>query len=288
MTASDDRVRERGFGDFSTLAPESIGPHRHWLMRAQNFWVEWIEFGEGDGAPSFDSPFETLLLATGAALHVSPADPAVPAADVPAHSLAILPPGRYAVAGQARAACALIASQRGDLDGRRVLNSQAYATLDGRVVPAGRPYRRKKPSARIEVLDIDAIMASRDKPRLKMLQTETLSINIVEYRGPRDRAALSPHAHAEFEQGSLALSGDFVHHLRVPWAADADQWRSDEHLAAPSPSLLVVPVEMIHTTEGVGDGHHFLLDVFSPPRADFIDKGWVFNAPDYARNEPGR
>jgi len=288
MTASPDRVRERGFADFSSTPPEAIGAHRHWLMRAQNFWVEWLEFGHGDGAPSFDSARETLLLAPGAALHVSPADPAVPAMDVPAHSIAILPAGRYAVAGEARATCVLIASQRNDLAGRRVLNSPAYETPDGRVAPVGDPYRRRKSPGRIEVLDIDAIMASRDKPRLKMLQTETLSINIVEYRGPRDRAALSPHAHANFEQGSLALEGDFLHHLRTPWAADAGQWRSDEHLAAPSPSLLVVPVEMIHTTEGVGDGHHFLLDVFSPPRGDFIDKGWVFNAADYAPQEPGR
>jgi hypothetical protein len=74
--------------------------------------------------------------------------------------------------------------------------------------------------------------------------------------------------------------------LRVPWFSDAGRWRDDEHLAAPSPSLLVVPVEMIHTTEGVGDGPHFLVDVFSPPRRDFIDKGWVFNSADYTPADP--
>ena len=133
----------------------------------------------------------------------------------------------------------------------------------------------------MQVMDIAAVMASRDKPRLKMLQTETLSINIVEYTGPRNRAELSPHSHATFEQGSLAIAGSFVHHLRVPWGSNADLWREDEHLPAPSPSMLVVPVGMVHTTEGVGEGHHFLVDLFCPPRADFIGNGWVANSDDY-------
>lgn len=283
MSTSPAGVRERLFTDFGVLPPEVLGAHRHWLARAQNFWLEWIEFGEGGAARAFESDCETLLIAPRGVLHVSAADAAVAPADVPPHAVAVLPPGRYAVAGAASAACALVASQRGDLAGRRVLNAAAYDPPDPRIVPAGSAYQRTARPGRIQVLDIDAIMASRDRPRLKMLQTETLSINIVEYGGPRDRTALSPHAHAQFEQGSLAIAGDFVHHLRVPWTSDAGRWRDDEHLAAPSPSLLVVPVEMVHTTEGVGKQHHFLVDVFSPPRHDFIDNGWVFNAGDYVR-----
>lgn len=287
MSTSPAFVRERLFTDFARLPPEALGAHRHWLARAQNFWLEWIAFGDGTGEGGatrvFESDCEMLLIAPRGVLHVSAADPAVAAADVPPHTVAILPAGRYAVAGAASAACALIASQRADLAGRRVLGEAAYEIPDPRIVPTGRPYRRTARAGRIQVLDIDAIQASRDWPRLKMLQTETLSINIVEYAGPRDRAALSPHAHADFEQGSLAIAGDFVHHLRVPWGSDAGRWRDDEHLPAPSPSLLVVPVEMIHTTEGVGRGHHFLVDVFSPPRHDFIERGWVYNAGDYVR-----
>ncbi|MFC5499276.1 hypothetical protein ACFPOE_17150 [Caenimonas terrae] len=283
MATSTPHVRERGFADFSAAPPETAGGHRRWLAGAHNFWLEWIEFGEGGTAPTFESDFETILLAPRGALHLSPADAAVHATDILPHCACIVPAGRYAVIGDAGAACVLIASQRGDIGGRRVLGAQSAATgADPRVLPTGRPYRRTVSAGQIRVMDIDAIMASRDKPRLKMLQTETLSINIVEYRGARDRAALSPHAHSEFEQGSLAITGEFVHHLRVPWSGDAGQWRDDEHLTAHSPSLLVVPVEMIHTTEGVGDGHHFLVDVFSPPRRDFIDKGWVFNSADYA------
>jgi mannose-6-phosphate isomerase-like protein (cupin superfamily) len=119
-----------------------------------------------------------------------------------------------------------------------------------------------------------------------MVQSTNLSINWVEYDGPRDRSTLSPHTHRDFEQGSLVLQGRFVHHLRVPWGADADQWRQDEHLEAGSPSLLVIPAGTEHTTEGVGEGPHLLIDLFSPPRADFIARGMVANAGDYA-GSPG-
>ncbi len=48
-----------------------------------------------------------------------------------------------------------------------------------------------------------------------------------------------------------------------------------------SPSLTVGPVNLIHTSEGVRQEHHLLIDIFSPPRRDFIAKGWVQNAGDY-------
>jgi hypothetical protein len=119
------------------------------------------------------------------------------------------------------------------------------------------------------------------RPRLKMLQSATLSINWVEYEGVRDRTQLSPHSHDDFEQGSLAIHGDFVHHLRLPWGPDANQWRDDLHLSAPAGSLSIVPPGLIHTSEGLGEGRHLLIDVFCPPRGDFIAKGWVANSSDY-------
>jgi hypothetical protein len=76
--------------------------------------------------------------------------------------------------------------------------------------------------------------------------------------------------------------GRFLHHIRAPWISDANQWRPDEHIEAGADSLLVIPPQLIHTTEGVGSGRHVLIDVFAPPRQDFIAKGWVHNAADYA------
>ena len=265
MSVSPDAVRPRSYAAFDK---------RPALMRGQNFWVEWVPVPEGGSSAVFESDAESLLISAATPVQVN-------GEAVPAHTASILPAGRHTVRAAQAGSYVFIASQRGDIAGRPVLNAEAYAEPDPRIVPAGRPFRRRVALGAPAVLAIDAIRAAPDRPRLKMLQTETLSINIVEYHGVRDRTALSPHNHTEFEQGSLALAGDFVHHLRVPWGVNANLWRDDEHLAAPSPSLLVVPVQLIHTTEGVGDGHHLLIDVFAPPRRDFIAKGWVFNAADY-------
>jgi hypothetical protein len=114
-----------------------------------------------------------------------------------------------------------------------------------------------------------------------MFQSATMSINWVDYDGPRDRTKLSPHAHADFEQASLAVAGRFVHHTRVAWGSNANEWCDDHHLPADSPSIVVIPPEIIHTTEGVEQGHHLLIDIFAPPRRDFIARNWVLNSKEY-------
>ena len=44
---------------------------------------------------------------------------------------------------------------------------------------------------------------------------------------------------------------------------------------------MLVPINLIHTSEGVHNEHHLMIDIFSPPRRDFIAKGWVENAAGY-------
>ena len=260
--------------------PEVRGGTRHWLGRSQNAFIEWIE--AEDGARAFDvtSGHELMVLAltTGAAI-----DGAGQQVRASARSLCILPPGRFSIRPEGAGACTVFASTRSDLDGRRVLNQATYSRPDPRVAPGGAPYRRLAGADRIEVIALDGVAAPADNPRLKMFQSATLSINWVEYAGPRDRTTLSPHSHADFEQCSLAAAGDFVHHFRANWGRDANLWREDRHEQVPSPSVAVIPVHLVHTTEGVGAGRHLLIDVFSPPRRDFIAKGWVANSKDYER-----
>ncbi|MNY82501.1 hypothetical protein D3C86_2246420 [compost metagenome] len=49
-----------------------------------------------------------------------------------------------------------------------------------------------------------------------------------------------------------------------------------------SPSMTVIPAQVIHTSEAVGANTNFLIDVFCPPRHDFSQQaGWVLNSDEY-------
>ncbi len=118
---------------------------------------------------------------------------------------------------------------------------------------------------------------------MRIFRSSNLMINIMTARQvARDVHKLSPHSHTDFEQGSLAISGDWVHHMRYPWTADMTTWKEDEHIEMGSPSLLVIPPKVIHTSRNVNDGGSALIDIFAPPRMDFSSKpGMVCNAADY-------
>jgi hypothetical protein len=143
-------------------------------------------------------------------------------------------------------------------------------------------YTRTKAPGAPAIYELDKWPNSPGMPRAKLFQSETMSINWVEYKGPRDRKNLSPHFHTDIEQASLAVEGTFLHHYRTRWTIDADKWRDDEHITAGAGTIALIPPPIIHTSEGVGPGRQILIDVFAPPRADFIAKGQILNSGEYA------
>lgn len=117
----------------------------------------------------------------------------------------------------------------------------------------------------------------------RLFRSTNLMINVFERKTDRrDPQKLSPHSHPDFEQISLALEGSFIHHLRTPWTPDSLTWREDQHLEMKSPSALVIPTDVIHTTQDIGEGVAWLVDIFGPPRMDFSRQpGVVRNADEY-------
>jgi len=244
------------------------------FARAQNFLVEWMQ-GKGKSL-SFESHDEVILmLPAGDAVVTGETE----SATLEGPTLAIVPPGPHRVTLGGTEPLVVLATSRPDLVGLQSLNDPTAA--DDRVAPVGEAFVREQPNAAIKILPVQAIPTPPNNPRIRFVQSATMSINFVLYEGPRGASALSPHAHTDIEQGTLALNGTYIHHLRTPWGPDATMWRDDVHLEAAPGSLLLIPPHLIHTTEGVGEERHLLVDIFAPPRRDFIAKGWVANAADY-------
>ena len=188
--------------DFQTsYAAEGKGT-QHRVARGQNFYVEWIKGDAGSAAFPIESAYEMMVLLPDVGATIEGGARSV---GLKARSVAIVPAGEFWIQLAGAGTCCVLKSNSGETDGAAVANRATYAKADPRVAPFGPPYLRRADHGAIRVFDIDAVQAPKDNPRLKMLQSATMSINWVEYDGPRDRKALSPHSHKDFEQGSLAL-----------------------------------------------------------------------------------
>lgn len=123
----------------------------------------------------------------------------------------------------------------------------------------------------------------------RIVRSSAFMVNFGDQKdGPRDPDRLSPHHHDDFEQCSLTVAGDYIHHVRTPWTSKRSQWRPDEHAEVASPAVAIIPPPTVHTSQAMGEGKHQLIDIFSPPRADFSAKpGWVLNADEYPAPDHG-
>lgn len=264
-------VREHGYIEFT---PEAMA--KGWQAdraRGKRFTVDWL-VASAEPSPEFHIAEEAILIVADIGCRILASDEEVV---VPEGSACLLPEGAFSLIAPQGTALVLIQScTGGEPVGAR--NDVQYSSGDDGHIALAPAAKR---DGGVRVIRAAEIRAPADKPRLKILRSATMSISWIEYTGLRDRSKLSPHSHTDFEQGSLAIHGDFVHHLRTPWGPDATAWRKDVHQNAAPRSLCVIPPQMLHTTEGLSEGRHLLIDIFAPARTDFLEKGWVSNAGDY-------
>lgn len=118
--------------------------------------------------------------------------------------------------------------------------------------------------------------------RRRIFRSSNLMVAMGESRTePRPPEDLNPHTHGDFQQISLVTAGTYIHHLRRPWGRDSNAWCEDLHMPAAVPSILVIDSGDVHTSQNLGTGPWYLIDIFGPPRKDFTEKGFVLNSEDY-------
>jgi hypothetical protein len=279
---SGDAIAAAQYFDFHRIAsPDAATPDgRTATVRAQNVVLVHTDARAGDELDNgtldgelavlvtADSPGFTVVTGTGET-------------EVDEPGLVVVPPGgsRLRVHGDGPIVRLVEATEPAWRD--RAANAGAYerhhprvATLRRWPEPAGGPAVRFYPLARVP-----------EEPGRfgRIFRTRSFMVNFLpENHGPRDPRKLSPHSHDDFEQLSLAMRGEYVHHIRTPWLGDSTEWREDEHVRLGSPSVAIIPPPTVHTSAADDPGVNQLIDIFSPPRVDFSERpGWVLNADDY-------
>ncbi len=265
---------------FGETAPQIDDEHgRTWLARGQNFVVAYTLAKPGAVFERRGQPDEYVLLIE------SPVPHAVVTAGgedvaIPGEHIAFIPPGDSSIRlPEGGEVVRLFTTASADLAGL-CANANTYAQPAPSIPPLE---CWPEPPGGFRVRGYPLNVPAQEGRFGRIWRCTTFMVNVFEAAGPRDPEKLSPHHHDDFEQGSLAMGGSFVHHLRWPWTAKLADWRDDEHVTCPAPSLAVIPPKSIHTSASIVPGQvNLLVDIFSPPRRDFSDMpGWVLNAADY-------
>lgn len=249
-----------------------------WFVRGGNFAVGYEWCPAGTVLAEVDLTDEHIVLIPGTTrIRVSDGTEKT---EVVGPAAVIVPPGSSRVVIEETGAVVRVFTSRSARALARSCNPATYATPDPAVAPLPeRPAVRGPGTVRVHRA---ADIASEPGRFGRVLRTDSLMINwFAPESGPRDEDRLTPHLHPDFEQASLTLRGEFVHHIRSPWTPRLHDWRPDQHVRCTSPSITLIPPGNIHTTRAIGEGEHQLVDVFSPPRADFLERGWVLNTADY-------
>lgn len=246
-----------------------------WVARGANFVVA-VSLVRSGAMIDQDIADESMVL-------LSPVLPVTVAtrdetATVDAEALIIVPPGPLQLTARSDGVLIRIFSSAANAFAASASNADDYRTVDDVAPLAYWP----EPAGGYRLRIYRLAEFENDVGFGRLFRSTNLMVNVfTPSAGARDPSRLSPHDHADFEQGSLTLAGEFTHYLRAPWGPDKTLWQADRAQTCSGHSLMVIPPRMIHTTSWSGAGAR-LVDIFAPPRADFSARpGWVRNAADY-------
>jgi hypothetical protein len=267
--------REASIGRYYEDAPQFAGEGiRSWITRGANFAIVASE-GEAGVSLSGMAKDEQFVYALQGGVIVSAHSESV---TLDVEDLAIVPPGEWTIFFE-RPGLVVQQITTEEALARQASNAALYAGGAPEVAPI-EPW--PEPVGGYRLRRYSTLEAYARGGLVHAFRTRKLMmVPYARFLEPRDETQLTPHSHADFEQGSIGLEGEWLHHLRVPWTANRQHWRPDMHLQVGSPSTLIIPAGIIHTSQGIAGEGMRLIDVFAPPRMDFSERGWVDNAADY-------
>lgn len=270
---------------YDQIPPQEVdaaGKARTWITRGANFVVATSRLEPGGTLTRTNNADEYMLIIPpdGPSVTITAGKETVEAGP---DSLTIIPPGPSTITARSSGLVSRIITKLAEDLITKSVNNATYA--DGApecapVIPWPDPVGgfkiRHYPLAQYAKPDGERI-----QPRL--FRSTNMMVNLfVYYKTRRDTKTLSPHWHEDFEQASLTLAGNWIHHLRWPWTADLSEWKPDYHDTMVTPSVIIIPANVVHTSRDVGDGESSLYDIFCPPRMDFAAKpGFVINEAEY-------
>ena len=270
--------RSPTYADHTKDLPQIVGDGaKTWVTRGANFVIAVSDVVAGAVLSRADNPDEYWVLLADVAAAIEAGGDRI---DAKPESLTVVPPGASSVTASGKGRIVRVFSSRAVDMATAAINADDYAAGAAEVAPL-EPWPAPPDGFRLRTYQPFAY----EKPETNMrcFRSTNLMVNVTTRRtAQRDVTKLSPHSHADFEQGSLVLEGDYVHHLRWPWTPDMREWRDDEAHEIASPSVAIIPAKVIHTSRNIGPRRSWLIDIFAPPRKDFSERpGFVLNAGDY-------
>lgn len=269
---------------YETAPTETSGNSKTWYARGQNLVVAYTDGAAGLELVRRDQQDEYAVLLPNAGTRVQ-----IAAGDfsetVDGPAIAFVPAGESNVRLLTDGLVVRLVTTRNEDLAELCANAGAYDTPDPNVAPFQPWPGPSTPGIHAYSLDVP------DQPGRfgRLFHGSTVMVNVFKTSPPRDTKAMSPHHHDDFEQYSLCLKGSYIHYLRWPWTTDLSNWIPEQAEFCGAPSVAVITPPATHTSRSMDPGGNLLIDIFSPPRADFASKpGWVLNAADYPRPQPAQ
>jgi hypothetical protein len=261
-------------------AHTSDGGSQMWWVRSQSAVLNFVRAKAGDPIVRSGQPDEYMIVfpTRGAAATMTHGHDVV---TVVGPAVIVVPPGDTQLMTDTDAEVIRVFTTQSPELCSMCDNNDFYATADPNVAPFV-AWPAPPAGHQVRTYPIDEVPMTPGRFG-RIFRCSTIMINYLAHNdGPRDPSKMSPHHHDDFEQLSLQLSGEYVHHIRTPWTVNMAEWRDDEHQFCTSPSVTIIPPPSLHTSQAVGMQCNQLIDIFCPPRVDFsAQPGWVLNADEY-------